>query len=70
MRNNKPIVVYHQNCRILDHYKQKIIDIIEDKDTNKIQKSYKYNSKEIGWMDNSLTNLSEANIIYHVENII
>lgn len=65
-KNGIPIVVYHQDYRIIDKYEEKVIDVIQDKNTNHILFSYGYKTKELTWYDNKLTKLAEVMVSYNI----
>lgn len=66
MKDSNPIVVYHQNYRITDHFKEKYIDVIDDKNWNTVLECYTYKKREIDFEDCDTNGLSEAKIVYHI----
>jgi len=66
LKNKQPVVVYHQDYRVIDHYEEKIIDIVSDKTQNKVDVSYSYNDRSIGFQNFDTSKLSEAMVIYNI----
>lgn len=59
-----PKIVYHQDYRIIDHNKDHIIDVIQDKNYNDILSSYTYTGADLEWENCDNTNEREVKVTY------